>query len=696
MSEISLQSFMAAFAEPSHSPKPGGRLVIAGSPQPFVPPTLNLPTCGSSESIAAEVIFVRASAAVGKSTMANFVSATRKLPLLNLAKVPVSTGSLRALISSLAGPGDPIEAFHSGGLPIIIDALDEGRLLSGETGFESFLETTGELLLEDRGVTDRPKLIVFGRFESTQLAGIGIELYGEGVTTTSVEVGFFGRDQAWQLIDAYAKAAAEPSAAYRRHPEPVRDLIRSYFDAIEASLGLDKDQLWNSDRGRAFAGYAPVLAAVGSMLAKMENFKHVANSLRAAGAQEAWGVIETVLKEILNREKGKLCDQLVAQVAAPVPKEAYDEQEQLTLLTQHVHGQSLSGTGRVQMPAPDQTTYISMVERYVPEHPFVREREFANVVLGSVVLAHAVSDDLLRSAGLDRLAESSRQPFLWRSFRARLSADELIDGRYVGCILNSFWNDPITLKPRVVIRGAADEGSARVYIPDYCGAEVTFEVALPLVLHGQARECDIDISGKVKLEGYASPSSSTLFEVCGKTAIVCDAVEVAAETMALEGQLWLEAEEISSPGRLDLRLKKDAEVGWAGKVATTYPWSTLPSTFDAPYAVVTDDALTNFVEECWQRLPDGGVLTLNSDFTIPEDRRMRWAERLFPSVFPKVMALMTERGLASAETMPASGTKKVRMHFDVTWTELRKAIKEPTAAPETLRTFIDSARGAIG
>jgi len=48
---------------------------------------------------------------------------------------------------------------------VIVDALDEGRLLSTEKRFESFLEGTGGLLNEDRTTTDRPKLIVPGQLQ---------------------------------------------------------------------------------------------------------------------------------------------------------------------------------------------------------------------------------------------------------------------------------------------------------------------------------------------------------------------------------------------------------------------------------------------------------------------------------------------------------------------------------------------------
>ena len=75
-------------------------------------------------------------------------------PILDLAKVPVSAGSLHTLLADLeaADKSDPIAAFHEGRIPVIVDALDEGRLLSNETGIEQFLGSTAELIAEQPNV----------------------------------------------------------------------------------------------------------------------------------------------------------------------------------------------------------------------------------------------------------------------------------------------------------------------------------------------------------------------------------------------------------------------------------------------------------------------------------------------------------------------------------------------------------------
>lgn len=223
MAEVSFSDLVESLVGLPTATPIGTRLQIAAVPSPFVKPTLHSEK--DTGPFGSEIIMIEAGAAVGKSTIANFLSGSLNIPILDLAKVPVSTGSLKGLLLDVKGVGDPIAAFHAGKLPIIVDALDEGRLRSNEHGFDSFLQTTAEFLGEDRTVKSRPKLIFFGRFESTSLADTGLEMYGDGLSVARLQVGFFEEASAWELITAYAEAEAEPNATYRRHQEPARQLI---------------------------------------------------------------------------------------------------------------------------------------------------------------------------------------------------------------------------------------------------------------------------------------------------------------------------------------------------------------------------------------------------------------------------------------------------------------------------------------
>ena len=335
-----------------------------------------------------------------------------------------------------------------------------------------------------------------------------------------------------------------------------------------------------------------------------------------------------------------------------------------------------------------------MVDQYLPEHPFIRGGDFCNPVLGSVVLAHAVSADLLKDADPRRLLEASKQPFLWRSFRNQATG-ALIDGKYVGCVLASFWNDPLTDKPEVIIRSQQSQ-VATICVPRYCDKESSFEAVLPLTLEGQARECDVEIQDTVRLQGYSSRGSGgSAFHLHGTTTIIAQTVDVAADTVVFDGQIWLEADQVGGSDRIEIHIKNGTLVGWGGQFANRYPWNRTPSTLTPPYDVA-GDALMQFIDGCWRRLPTARVLILNADFTVPEDDQyMRWAERCLGSTFPLVMRAIVEEGCASTERAEVSGSSKIRVHFKVGWGELRAGLRTPGAGTPEVQRLLTKLRQVL-
>src|SRR5688572_29546898 len=126
MEQLTFEQFIEAIAQPEHKPT-GDKLRVSSAPEPFVAPRFERADAQVGTSLR-EVVLIRASAAVGKSTIAKAISAARDVPILDLASTAVATGSLKGLLSDLRNGMDPVEAFHLGKLPIIVDALDEGRL----------------------------------------------------------------------------------------------------------------------------------------------------------------------------------------------------------------------------------------------------------------------------------------------------------------------------------------------------------------------------------------------------------------------------------------------------------------------------------------------------------------------------------------------------------------------------------------
>jgi hypothetical protein len=231
------------------------RLEIPSEPRPFVAPKLVSGELDDGvDPLAAEVVVISAPAAVGKSTVAKFLAASRSAPLLNLAAVPVSTQSLLGLLAAdVSDPSDAISAFHAGRLTVIVDALDEGRMLSGDANFEQFLETTWELLLQDRSITAYPKLVLFGRDIAAEILDLALQVSGEGISASWLKLDFFGHTDAIAVVEAHAAETAARDGSTWHSTAPARDVISAFFGAIEGALGLDDGAVWTDAQGRACA-----------------------------------------------------------------------------------------------------------------------------------------------------------------------------------------------------------------------------------------------------------------------------------------------------------------------------------------------------------------------------------------------------------------------------------------------------------
>jgi hypothetical protein len=676
---------------PSH-----GRLAVAETPEPWVPPPLIVRDPGLatlSAPLDAEVILIEAPAAVGKSTAAARLSAEGSAPLLDLGQIPVSTGTLKFLISDLRVDQDSaLSAFHAGELAIVIDALDEGRIRSGELGFESFIATAGELLLEDRSSPATPKLIFLGRPESTKLTRELLAFHASSVSWSSLEVGYFDETAARQMVDVYAQHSPRITNEYRKNPGPVGRVIDAYFEAIAQALGLVPAALWASDRGREFAGYAPVLAAVGTLLAEVRNFVNLENALLGMkGATQAWEVIAQVVQETAARERDKLCSKLPVSISS-LPQ-AYDQSEQLSFLADRVGGRPLRPTKRVGLLGPDVAIYHDAVQRYLDDHPFLKTGEFANPVLASPVIAHGILEDLWTEADDELLAGAAKQPFLWRALSDRVSDESLLDGRYLGFALCSLWTDPTELRSRVVARSRHDD-VIRVRVELSNRREIEFNVAAPVVLHARLGDCDIEIDDRVVLAGRTGPSGATLI-VDGDAIIRTKEAEVQATTIAVDRSLWFEADRVSIDRRLELRVREGARVGWGGTVRDTYPWNRHPSTLEGP-ARQAGSRLEELLRECSVRLGAGETIALDNAYRVVDDDRLRWAARDFRDEFPELIRLLVRHELASSDTMGVQGsTPKVRVRFDVRWTELLSELKRASRSPGRIGEFIAEATARI-
>jgi hypothetical protein len=474
---------------------------------PFVPQPLRFEVGPDGlDPLAVPVVLVRAPAAVGKSTFARQLAASTQTPILDLSQTPVSTHSLSGLLVAEFGASS-IAQFVQGDIPILVDALDEGILLSNSSNWEQFLKTSFQLIASSTGGSRQtPCLILFGRVEAVEVASILLELDFPELLFTELALDFFDEPAATELAYLYALNHADDPESIQRHQHATRRAIDAFFGAIAGALDLSIDALWDSDAGRGFAGYAPVLAALGALIANTENFAQLESDLRETGTDNAWVVLEDVAGKVLRREAGKLTEPLAAGLRSELPPEAFDPAEQLYLLTCHLLNLPLGPSARLHFSdARDGALYVETVKAHLMDHPFLRGGEPVNSVLGSLILADAAvrGVELGRSRAVGLLDDYGRQPFLWRFFQGRSEADTHVEGRTVGHILASMLTDSQIPDSRVRL-GRGDNESVTVFVLDSNEEELLrVSASAPLALVGTIERCSLELpTTDVELVGW--------------------------------------------------------------------------------------------------------------------------------------------------------------------------------------------------
>jgi hypothetical protein len=703
MRTLALQQLLDSLARPVLVPRANARVAVAEEPVPFIAPTLSTKHVTIDiEPFGAEVILISAPAAVGKSTVARYISSRARVPLLNLATTPVSTHSLVGILQAdFEGEGSALAAFHNARLPVIVDSLDEGRLLTGEKGFEQFLLTTAELLLRDRSVTNRPKLIFLGRSGSSAFAALALSYFGEHFVN-ELEIEFFDEPDARLAIESYADnyALQKPKL---REIEPAQRVVDAYFHAIERALSLPSTTLWNDPVGRAFAGYAPVLATLGEALARETNYQVLENRLRQTSSAQgdAWGVLSEVVDQMLAREGAQLRSKFPPAAQSVLPDRVYDANEQLSFLARWIARMPVRGTGSHPLAGDLAETYYSLAEQKLPEHPFVEAEHQTprNAVFAAVILAHAIATGLNLATGnsLVFFEEAARQPFLWRFFEKALGRPLLVEGEFLGYLLASMWSDPLATTAGVAVRGETSDG-ALVTIEGTTSK--SFEATTPIVLYSLARGVDGRVQGELRLRGASAHRGRSMFSLTGRNVLRADTLMIESDEVVVDGYSWIAAAELLQGSRLQLQVKPGAQYGWGGVVTNSYPWSAYKAVVTEPDVPGAESDLVRIIKAFIRHvgaLPRPFYVGLNYGAldAFEYGERATWMARDFGVELPRFVRALVEHDLASVEAVSGQREKRLKVSIKCSWTELLAAATEPQSASPQLRSFVLGANSAL-
>jgi hypothetical protein len=331
-----------------------------------------------AKDLSQPIWFVAAPGAVGKSTLAREISAQTAAVYLDLASAETVAGNY--LTGGLVKAG-LLDSWYRGETTVLIDALDEARLRVTQNSFIDFLRDV-QTMSNARSIPT----VLFGRVGIVEEAWFG--LADLGIECPIFDIDFFEHTQSVAFImTALHRLSVKPafaslSSSLAHH--------RSRYQVAAERLVRDLESAAPSD-GTRFAGYAPVLEAVATALADINNPSAIDDSAQQTIKGQ---ILSSLADRILSRESEKLRAQLPDTISSDVKTSLYNADEQLARLSSEVYN-----TPRPPVPQSlseaEAAAYDRAVNEFVSIHPFL---DGTGEAASSTVFAAAISAHALLSA----------------------------------------------------------------------------------------------------------------------------------------------------------------------------------------------------------------------------------------------------------------------------------------------------------
>jgi hypothetical protein len=335
------------------------------------------------------VMLISAVGATGKTALAQVLSHETNLPLLDLSKhKPVADNTLTGLLTSTFGVQDLSSIFESlgeGSYGVIIDSIDEGRTKTTEKAFEAFLDDIVRLCKCPANTS----FVLLGRTQT--LEDCWVYLTEKQVSTGLITILPFGAESARKYIDEFTCALKGP---YAEQYKEVRDTI---LEMLGAAFG-NKTKETNEDF-LSFIGYPPVLDAIVTLLVKERNYHRLQRGIESSDTNDVEiKLLKRIAMYILRREKEeKVVPNIVNPLVAGMPEregkaivaKVYDTEEQCKRLVSYCLNRKLA----LEL-IPNRSInekYEEQLLSWLPDHPFITERQFRNAVFESVALATLIA-----------------------------------------------------------------------------------------------------------------------------------------------------------------------------------------------------------------------------------------------------------------------------------------------------------------
>lgn len=357
-------------------------------------------TTHASDPVTPSLILITAPAAVGKTTAACYLSHTLRAPIVDLSTLHVGSNALEGALWKSMSPGKAgnyVEEMKGGHATLIIDALDEAEIRSGQSNFQAFLRDVAETASDMSG---KPAIILLSRAESARSL---TELFKErNLQYSHFEILPFGRTQAETYLDSRmveVYAAAGKEAVHRRYLTPYEKARDILFSLLASVISDGSSDIWEDSSVRDFLGYAPVLDVAAEFLA-VDNFTTLHRDFSPSEAAEGtahWHLVAQVIDHLLVREQEKFVTQFIETTEFKsfgdrrLSAALYAPEEQCTRLLEYVENIPTSVELPAHLPERLRDPYELAVSAQLVNHPFLRGSEWFNVIFRDYVTARSLA-----------------------------------------------------------------------------------------------------------------------------------------------------------------------------------------------------------------------------------------------------------------------------------------------------------------
>lgn len=325
-------------------------------------------------SPASPILLISAAGAMGKTFTSMAIADYLQAPRLDLSQLTVGQDTHLGVLTRALTPrsyGLLAQSLTEGKASLIIDALDEAPLRSGERAFFAFMES----LAEDAKSFEVPKhqYVVLGRPQT-------IDLFRElcvslGVNTTNVTLNSLSLNSSLDLI-AKEIERISLSPVHISHPESSRDYWKEYLFQLGSMLLHEPDFRANQwPQVSDFIGYPPVVCAIAPMLDEsnyLKSKKDLQNT--PPGLASRATVLTKIIQDLLARETDKAQQQLgqafAGEIEPTIIKTFYGYEEQIARILNEL-GVPMMDALPASLPDHLRGKYEGLLDSFIADHPFL-------------------------------------------------------------------------------------------------------------------------------------------------------------------------------------------------------------------------------------------------------------------------------------------------------------------------------------